>query len=56
MINKASKGLLVLATLVALAGCQYHSDAVQNGKPVAAGGQAAPGGSLGHGPAGGPQN
>lgn len=55
MINNASKGLLVLVALAALAGCQYHSDAVDHGRPVAPSGQSVPGGPLGHGPAGGPQ-
>ncbi|WP_294907829.1 hypothetical protein [Tatumella sp. UBA2305] len=56
MTNRAIKGLLVLTTMAVLAGCQHKSDAIDQGRPQAAGGQSVPGGPVGQGPVGQPQS
>ncbi|WP_167376561.1 hypothetical protein [Pantoea latae] len=50
-------GMLIIASLVALSGCQHDSSAVgSDGRPHAPSGQSVPGGPLGSGPVGQPQS
>ena len=50
-------GIVLVASLVILAGCQHQSPAVgQDGRPHAPSNESVPGGPLGKGPAGQPQS
>ena len=49
-------GMIIITSLVTLAGCQHESPAVgPDGRPHAPSGESVPGGPLGKGPVGQPQ-
>jgi hypothetical protein len=56
MMKSFLGGMIIITSLMTLAGCQHESPAVgPDGRPHAPSGESVPGGPLGKGPVGQPQ-